>query len=108
MSALKILNVAGCRPNFIKIAPLMAQLKQFPEIRPILVHAGQHYYDAMSDVFFRDLEIPAPDICLNVGSARGNEFRANLLCRERDDRHAVSRFGFQTNCLGDLRERRED
>ena len=68
MSVLKILNVIGCRPNFIKIAPLIAEMNKHPEIDPFLVHTGQHYDEAMSDVFFRDLEIPQPDVCLNVGS----------------------------------------
>jgi UDP-N-acetylglucosamine 2-epimerase (non-hydrolysing) len=68
MSSLKILNVIGCRPNFIKIAPLMREMKKRAGIEPILVHTGQHYDQAMSDVFFRDLEIPQPDVCLNVGS----------------------------------------
>src|SRR4051812_29503776 len=68
MSTLKILNVIGCRPNFIKIAPLLREMRQHAEIDPVLVHTGQHYDEVMSDVFFRDLEIPRPDICLNVGS----------------------------------------
>ncbi|MBI4465383.1 MAG: UDP-N-acetylglucosamine 2-epimerase, partial [Acidobacteria bacterium] len=68
VNSLKILTVAGCRPNFVKIAPLMARMRRCPEIYPILVHTGQHYDDAMSEVFFRDLNIPKPDIYLNVGS----------------------------------------
>lgn len=68
MSGLKILNVVGCRPNFIKIAPLVAEMKKHAEINPLLVHTGQHYDGSMSDVFFRDLELPEPNIYLNVGS----------------------------------------
>jgi UDP-N-acetylglucosamine 2-epimerase (non-hydrolysing) len=69
INSLTILSVVGCRPNFIKIAPLMAEMKRHPGIRPYLVHTGQHYDAAMSEVFFRDLDIPSPDICLEVGSA---------------------------------------
>ncbi len=68
MNGLRILSVIGCRPNFIKIAPLMAEMKKHPEIQPVLVHTGQHYDEIMSDVFFRDLDIPKPDVSLNVGS----------------------------------------
>ena len=68
MSSLTILNVIGCRPNFIKIAPLMKQMNRCPEICPVLVHTGQHYDETMSDVFFRDLEIPPADIYLGIGS----------------------------------------
>jgi len=66
---LKILNVVGARPNFMKIAPLMAAYKTCPEIEPLLVHTGQHYDQRMSQLFFRDLGIPEPEVNLNVGSA---------------------------------------
>jgi UDP-N-acetylglucosamine 2-epimerase (non-hydrolysing) len=64
----KILNVVGARPNFMKIAPVLREMKRYPELNPVLVHTGQHYDAGMSDVFFRDLEISAPDIYLDVGS----------------------------------------
>jgi len=66
---MKILNVVGTRPNFIKIAPIMEAYKAIPSIKPMLVHTGQHYDDKMSDLFFKELEIPRPDINLEVGSA---------------------------------------
>ena len=66
---LKIINVAGIRPNFIKIAPLVNEISKHPEIRQILVHTGQHYDEEMSKFFFDDLQIPKPDINLGVGSA---------------------------------------
>ncbi len=65
---IKIMLVAGARPNFIKIAPLLKALKQAPHVETILVHTGQHYDFQMSDVFFKDLAIPKPDVYLNVGS----------------------------------------
>ena len=66
---MKILLVAGARPNFMKIAPLMAAFGERPEISPVLVHTGQHYDRVMSDLFFRELGIPEPDVNLGVGSA---------------------------------------
>ncbi len=65
---MKIINVAGARPNFMKIAPLMEAFAAEPRIEPMLVHTGQHYDERMSDLFFRQLGIPAPDVNLGVGS----------------------------------------
>ena len=65
----KLILVAGARPNFMKIAPLMHALKGNRHIKPILVHTGQHYDVKMSGQFFEELNIPAPDINLEVGSA---------------------------------------
>src|ERR1041384_4396987 len=66
---LKVINVAGARPNFMKVAPIVAAMNRRPnEFRHVLVHTGQHYDSAMSHAFFRDLEIPEPDIDLGVGS----------------------------------------
>ena len=65
---MKILAVVGARPNFVKIAPIMAELRLCSEVEIRLVHTGQHYDRNMSDSFFRDLEIPDPDVNLNVGS----------------------------------------
>ena len=64
---LRIVNVVGARPNFIKIAALMAEYKKHPEIDSVLVHTGQHYDVKMSQSFFEQLEIPDPDINLEVG-----------------------------------------
>lgn len=64
---MKIISVAGARPNFMKIAPLMEAFTNEPAIEPILVHTGQHYDERMSDLFFRQLGIPQPDINLGVG-----------------------------------------
>lgn len=65
----KLILVAGARPNFMKIAPLMHALKDHKGIKTILVHTGQHYDVKMSGQFFEELNIPAPDINLEVGSA---------------------------------------
>jgi UDP-N-acetylglucosamine 2-epimerase (non-hydrolysing) len=64
-----ILHVVGARPNFMKVAPVMAALKERPGIRQTLVHTGQHYEVAMSEIFFRQLGISEPDVNLEVGSA---------------------------------------
>ena len=63
-SRVRVLNVVGARPNFVKIAPLMAACRHTGAVEPMLVHTGQHHGEAMSDSFFRDLGIPEPDIRL--------------------------------------------
>jgi UDP-N-acetylglucosamine 2-epimerase (non-hydrolysing) len=65
----KIINIVGARPNLMKIAPLMEEYRNHPEIEPLLVHTGQHYDANMSDFFFNQLGIPEPDLNLEVGSA---------------------------------------
>lgn len=65
---LKIINIVGARPNYMKIAPLMRAYKDFDGIDALLLHTGQHYDLKMSDKFFDDLKMPVPDIFLNVGS----------------------------------------
>ena len=90
----KILLVAGARPNFMKIAPVMfamdrrnAEAAASPgvpghaplEFRPVLVHTGQHYDAGMSDVFFSELGLPAPDHHLGVGSGTHAEQTAKVM-----------------------------
>lgn len=66
----KVLLIAGARPNFMKVAPIWAEMKRRPvDFAPVIVHTGQHYDAAMSDAFFDDLGLPEPDIHLGVGSA---------------------------------------
>ena len=66
---MRIVNVVGARPNLMKIAPLMDAYARAPEIEPLLVHTGQHYDVNMSELFFRQLGIPEPNLNLEVGSA---------------------------------------
>jgi len=65
---MKIACVVGARPNFMKIAPLLEAMAEYPNMVPLLVHTGQHYDYEMSQVFFEELEIPEPDVYLRVGS----------------------------------------
>ena len=65
---MKIVSVVGARPNFIKIAPFCRELARYPEVKHILVHTGQHYDVRMSEAFFTALDIPSPDVHLNIGS----------------------------------------
>lgn len=65
----KVIAVVGARPNFIKIAPLMKEFKRYKKhFETLLVHTGQHYDFEMSAIFFKDLNVPKPDIHLDVGS----------------------------------------
>jgi len=68
MRKIRIVLVAGARPNFIKIAPLLAEIRDSGWAEPFVIHTGQHYDDAMSLAFFRDLGIPEPEVNLDVGS----------------------------------------
>jgi UDP-N-acetylglucosamine 2-epimerase (non-hydrolysing) len=65
---IKIICVCGARPNFMKIAPLMRAFKENGGIDAFLIHTGQHYDENMSRLFFDELNIPKPDINLEVGS----------------------------------------
>jgi len=74
--------VVGARPNFVKMAPVLAGLRELaPEVRPVLVHTGQHYDEAMSDRFFSQLGLPEPDVHLEVGSGPHGQQTARVLER---------------------------
>jgi UDP-N-acetylglucosamine 2-epimerase (non-hydrolysing) len=80
---MKCLLVAGARPNFMKIAPIhrafSSRLNGCPPADLLLVHTGQHYSRNMSETFFRDLDIPEPDVNLNVGSGSHAEQTARIM-----------------------------
>jgi UDP-N-acetylglucosamine 2-epimerase (non-hydrolysing) len=100
MKNLKVIVVAGARPNFMKVMPLMKQIAAFNagrsagqgRVQALLVHTGQHYDENMSEIFFRELGIPRPDINLGVGSGSHAVQTAHILIgfeavceRERPD-----------------------
>ena len=77
-----VLHVVGARPNFMKIAPVVRALRAGrPQVRQTIVHTGQHYDVNMSDVFFQQLGIPAPDINLGVGSGSHAQQTAEIMRR---------------------------
>ncbi len=77
---MRVINVAGARPNFMKIAPIIEEMNRYRgRIDPLLVHTGQHYDERMSKAFFDDLGIPKPDINLDVGSGSHAEQTARVM-----------------------------
>ena len=75
----KVLNVVGARPNFMKVAPLHRALEESGRFHSMIVHTGQHYDERMSDIFFRQLEMPEPDLYLGVGSGSHAEQTARVM-----------------------------
>ena len=67
---MKIAAIVGARPNFVKIAPIVTELRTRPEASTMLIHTGQHYDGPMSDVFFANLELPDPDVLLASAAVR--------------------------------------
>lgn len=78
---IRLILLAGARPNFMKVAPLMAALASDSRFESVLVHTGQHYDDSMSGTFFRELRIPAPHHHLNVGSGTHAQQTAEVMRR---------------------------
>lgn len=76
-----VLHVVGARPNFMKAAPVLRALSKFSDVRQTLVHSGQHYDRAMSDVFFEQLGVPDPDVNLAVGSGSHAQQTAGIMQR---------------------------
>lgn len=86
---LKLLLVAGARPNFMKVAPIIQQIvrrsetgiNDSPRLGYRLIHTGQHYDAKMSDIFFNDLGIPPPDVNLGIGSGSHAVQTANVMAK---------------------------
>ncbi len=76
---MKIANIVGARPNFMKIAPIHKRMQNSSAFAPILIHTGQHYDEKMSRTFFVELGMPTPDIYLGVGSGSHAEQTAAVL-----------------------------
>ncbi len=79
MSVLRVVNVVGARPNFMKIAPIVEAMQARHDMESILVHTGQHYDHVMSDLFFNQLGLPKPDIYLGVGSGSHGEQTGKIM-----------------------------
>jgi UDP-N-acetylglucosamine 2-epimerase (non-hydrolysing) len=81
----KIVHVVGARPNFMKIAPVLAEIQRHneqdadPKFESLLVHTGQHYDQAMSQSFFEDLGLPRPDLNLEIGSGSHAEQTGKIM-----------------------------
>lgn len=93
---MKILNVVGARPNFMKVAPLHRAFSSRSGVVSKIVHTGQHYDDRMSDIFFRQLDLPQPDFFLGVSGGTQTQQIARImlafeqvLAQERPDRVVV-------------------
>ena len=79
MEQFKTFNVVGARPNMMKMAPVMAEMRRHAELHPVLVHTGQHYDFSMSQVFLDQLKLGEPDYNLNVGSGTHHAQTAQIL-----------------------------
>ncbi|HOX36425.1 MAG TPA: UDP-N-acetylglucosamine 2-epimerase (non-hydrolyzing) [Candidatus Brocadiia bacterium] len=78
---MKIACIVGARPNFMKVAPILEAMKAAPAIKPLLIHTGQHYSPEMSRIFFDVLNIPKPDINLEVGGASRAQQTAAIISK---------------------------
>jgi UDP-N-acetylglucosamine 2-epimerase (non-hydrolysing) len=79
MTTLRIVNVVGARPNFMKVAPLYDAMRAHPGMDPLIVHTGQHYDHRMSQLFFDHLGLPRPDVYLGVGSGGHGEQTGRIM-----------------------------
>ena len=78
----KIVYIVGARPNFVKMAPVVAQLRdRMPDATHVIVHTGQHYDSVMSEVFVDQLRMPQPDYLLRVGSGTHAQQTARVMER---------------------------
>ena len=75
----KIIHIVGARPNFMKAAPVYFAIREQRKFKQLLVHTGQHYDEKMSDIFFRQLGMPKPDINLEIGSASHAVMTARIM-----------------------------
>jgi UDP-N-acetylglucosamine 2-epimerase (non-hydrolysing) len=92
--------VAGARPNFMKLAPVLRAVVEAGRLEPRVVHTGQHYDAGMNAVFFEELGIPAPDVHLEVGSGTHGVQTARIL--ERYEAHLIEARPTATVVFGDV------
>jgi UDP-GlcNAc3NAcA epimerase len=77
--SMKIVTVVGARPQFIKAAVVSRELTRYPGIRELIVHTGQHFDENMSDIFFREMDIPLPHYCLDIHSMSHGAMTGRML-----------------------------
>ena len=78
---MQILHVVGARPNFMKASAVIRALSERRNVSQVIVHTGQHYDASMSNVFFRELDLPEPDVNLEVGSGSHAQQTAAIIAR---------------------------
>ncbi len=76
---MKVIQVVGARPNFMKVAPLHRAIQNLPAWTSRIVHTGQHFDAKMSDIFFTQLELPKPDFFLGIGGGTQSEVTAKIM-----------------------------
>ncbi len=101
----RIIFAAGARPNFMKVAPVLLEIRRYRNIRSYLVHTGQHYDKNLSKIFFNDLVLPVPHFSLGVGSGTHSAQGARVMMEfekivQRHDPHAVVVVGDVNSTLG--------
>ena len=95
-----LLHVVGARPNFMKVAPVIRAFGARSDVEQTLVHTGQHYDPNLSDIFFEQLEIPRPDVSLEVGS--GSHARQTAEIMIRFEEHVLERQPDWVMVYGDI------
>lgn len=81
MAKKRLACIVGARPNFMKMAPLLRAFAKYDNLEAALIHTGQHYDRNLSDVFFEELDMPRPDVSLEVGSGKHGEQTARVIER---------------------------
>lgn len=88
--SMKVVMIAGARPNFVKIGPLLPEMRRREGLKPVLIHTGQHDDSQRSDRFFADLDIDTPAYNLGVGSGSDPVQTADVMERWRSSAEMTS------------------